>query len=72
MTKQLSKEEVEEIRKLAKERINVCKDKCYSNGREASNDLEGDYGTWRQWENVLVDFAIKIKTNDRCKTNMCS
>lgn len=53
---------MENIRELAREEINKCKDKCYdTNGRNASNECEGDYGTWKDWENVLVRFAKEIQ-----------
>jgi len=50
------------IREKAHEQILKCKDSCYeTNGRNASNKLEGDFGTWKDWEDVLVKFAQVIK-----------
>lgn len=38
--------------------INQCKDKCYlTNGRNASNDLEGDFGTWEDWKLAIGEFV---------------
>lgn len=43
------------LREAAKKMIAKCKKKAY--GRQASNKEEGDYGTWKDWEDVLVQFA---------------
>ena len=52
---------VEEIKAEAREAINKCKDRCYAPvGRSATNEREGDYGSWVDWENVLVEFASKL------------
>lgn len=53
MTKQLTEEAT--IRSLIHEEILKCKDECYApNGRNASNELGGDYGTWQDWEDKIV------------------
>lgn len=54
------------IKELATETINVCKDKTYEHpiksqsGRFAGNELEGDYGTWSDWEKVLIKFGTAL------------
>tara|TARA_B100001245_G_scaffold236593_1_gene228618 strand:- start:12778 stop:13260 length:483 start_codon:yes stop_codon:yes gene_type:complete len=48
------------VRELAHETILKCKDGCYSSGRKAGNELEGDYGSWQDWEDVLVSFADQL------------
>jgi hypothetical protein len=49
------------IEELAKEVILKCKDACYSGwGRHADNKLEGDYGTWDDWEMLLIQFANDV------------
>ena len=49
-----------EIRKLAKKKIYECKESAYGKGTNASNQVEGDFGDWQDWEDALVDFAIDI------------
>ena len=40
------------------ERILQAKDECYGdNGRNASNKLEGDFGTWQDWEDLIVELT---------------
>lgn len=55
------------IQELAKECINKCKDACYSSGsfigRNAGNELEGDYGSWRDWEARLILFGRELLKN---------
>ena len=57
------------IQELAKEHINKCKDACYSRGsfigRNAGNELEGDYGSWRDWEARLILFGRELLKNCR-------
>ena len=57
------------IQELAKEHINKCKDACYSSGsfvgRNAGNELEGDYGSWRDWEARLILFGRELLKNCR-------
>jgi hypothetical protein len=49
------------IEELAKEAILKCKDSCYGRyGRLADNKLEGDYGTWDDWEKLLTQFAKDV------------
>lgn len=48
------------IREEAHEVILKCKDKCYGNiGRNAGNESEGDFGTWKDWENVLIKLLLR-------------
>lgn len=54
---------ISNIRKEAKKQIDKCKDSCYKNGANAGNELEGDYGSWNDWEDVLVEFAEKVIKN---------
>lgn len=49
-----------DIESLANETISQCKDETYDNCRNASNNLEGDFGTWNNWKQVLVDFGKKL------------
>jgi len=51
------------IQELAKEHINKCKDACYSSGSFAGNELEGDYGSWRDWEARLILFGRELLKN---------
>lgn len=57
------------IKELAHEHINKCKDSCYSGhnfiGRNAGNELEGDYGSWRDWEARLILFGRELLKNYR-------
>ena len=53
------------MQELAKEHINKCKDACYSSGRNAGNELEGDYGSWRDWEARLILFGRELLKNCR-------
>lgn len=44
-----------ELEKRVHDRILQAKDVCYApNGRNADNELEGDYGTWQDWEDLIV------------------
>ncbi len=47
----------------AKAQIYKCKEVAYGKNTDASNVLEGDYGSWQDWEDVLIKFANKIKQN---------
>ncbi len=49
----------ERVRESAREIINKCKDSCYSIGRKAGNEREGDYGSWKDWEDVIYQ-AIEL------------
>ena len=49
-----------DIRKEAQKEIYRCKESCYGKKTQASNVGEGDYGDWKDWENVLVKFAKKM------------
>jgi len=51
------------IQELAKEHINKCKEACYSSGSFAGNELEGDYGSWRDWEARLILFGRELLKN---------
>jgi hypothetical protein len=57
------------IQELAKEHISKCKDACYSSGsfvgRNSGNELEGDYGSWRDWEARLILFGRELLRNCR-------
>lgn len=57
------------INELAKGHIDKCKDACYSSGsfvgRNAGNELEGDYGSWRDWQARLVLFGRELLKNCR-------
>ena len=46
-----------DFRKEARKQIYKCKESCYGKGTDASNVSEGDYGSWKDWEDVLVKFA---------------
>jgi hypothetical protein len=48
-----------DFRKEAQKQIYKCKESCYGKNTNASNVSEGDYGTWKDWEDVLVKFAKK-------------
>lgn len=48
------------IRKEAQKQIYKCKESCYGKKTNASNVGEGDYGRWKDWEDVLVKFAKHI------------
>ena len=51
------------IRKEAQKQIYKCKESCYGKNTNASNVSEGDYGSWKDWENVLVKFAKHVVKN---------
>lgn len=52
---------MEKIQEIAHEHINKCKDMCYGKkGREAGNEEEGDYGSWRDWEARLILFGREL------------
>lgn len=51
------------IRKEAQKKIYKCKESCYGKNTNASNVLEGDYGSWKDWEDVLVKFAKHVVKN---------
>ena len=57
------------IQELAKEHISKCKDACYSSGsfvgRNSGNELEGDYGSWLDWEASLILFGRELLRNCR-------
>lgn len=56
------------VRKRAAEEIKRCKEKAYG-FPNAGNELEGDFGNWSDWEEVLVQFALSIRSsNGRSKT----
>lgn len=58
------------LREKAHEQILKFKDECYvTNGRNASNELEGDHGTWQDWEDALVNFARKVNKNPKTPTH---
>ena len=46
------------ITQLADEHIRSLKIKAY--GRECSNELEGDCGTWDDWRDALIEFALSV------------
>ena len=48
-----------DFREEAQKQIYKCKESCYGKRTNASNVLEGDYGSWKDWEDVLVKFAKK-------------
>ena len=50
----------DKIKELAKKKIYECKEAAYGAGTNASNQLEGDFGEWVDWERVLVEFGNKI------------
>jgi hypothetical protein len=61
-----------EIIKRAEERIYRCKESAYGKNTNASNVSEGDYGSWKDWENELIEFAIEIlqsleQPEEKCK-----
>lgn len=63
------------ITELADEYISTLKNKTY--GEYASNTLEGDFGSWNDWRDALVEFATNISKNtktlcikDNVRTNM--
>jgi len=45
------------VSEMAKSRIYKCKEAAYGEGTNASNNLEGDFGEWDDWEKVLIAFA---------------
>ena len=51
------------IRKEAQKQIYKCKESCYGKNTNASNVSEGDYGSWKDWEDVLVKFAKHVVKN---------
>jgi hypothetical protein len=51
------------IREFANRAIYRCKESAYGEGTDASNEMEGDYGKWDDWEDVLCDFAVFILRN---------
>ena len=51
--------ETVDIRKEAQKVIYKCKQRCYGKDTCATNIEEGDFGTWKDWENVLVKFTKK-------------
>ncbi len=51
------------IRKEAQKQIYKCKESCYGKNTNASNVSEGDYGSWKDWEDVLVKFAKHVIKN---------
>ena len=51
------------IKELALLEVYKCKEAAYGAGTDASNDLEGDFGTWDEWEKVLCDFAVFVLNN---------
>lgn len=54
------------LKDLAQEHINKCKDMVYKpSGRNAGNELEGDYGSWRDWEARLILFGRELLKNYR-------
>ena len=54
------------LKELAHEHINKCKDMVYKlYGRNAGNELEGDYGSWRDWEARLILFGRELLKNLR-------
>lgn len=55
------------IREFASRRIYRCKERAYGKGTDASNVLEGDYGEWGEWEDVLVEFATFILLNSKAQ-----
>lgn len=47
------------IKILAKKKIKECQIKTY--GKNNNEDfLEGDYGKWADWKNILIEFANEI------------
>lgn len=56
------------LKALAHEHINKCKDMVYGEkGREAANKLEGDYGSWRDWEARLILFGRELMKTTKDK-----
>ena len=50
------------IKHLAKRKIEDCKYSAYE-CYDAGNEAEGDYGSWEDWENILVEFTNEIIQN---------
>lgn len=54
------------LKDLAHEHINKCKNMVYKPyGRNAGNEIEGDYGSWRNWEARLILFGRDLLRNYR-------
>jgi len=53
------------IREFAERKIYRCKEIAYGQNTDASNEGEGDYGTWDDWQKVLEDFAVFVLKNYR-------
>jgi hypothetical protein len=51
------------IDELAHLEIYKCKEAAYGAGTDASNEMEGDFGTWDEWEDVLCNFAVFVLEN---------
>lgn len=59
------------VRKQAAKEIKRCKEKAYGTPY-AGNGLEGDFGNWSDWEEVLVQFALSIRSSNVRKKPVAS
>jgi len=57
----LADKNIKLIKHLAKRKIEDCKYSAYG-CYDAGNEAEGDYGDWKDWENILAEFATEILT----------
>ena len=51
------------IKEFAQRKIYRCKESAYGKNTNVTNNSEGDFGLWDDWEKVLCDFAIFILNN---------
>ena len=51
------------IREFAERKIYRCKESAYGKNTPDTNTIEGDYGTWEDWQKVLEEFAIFVLKN---------
>ncbi len=56
--KKLSIDTKAQITLDARNKIQELRKTCYTEG--ATNTMEGDYGSWHDWEDVLIEFSNEM------------